>query len=558
MTVATGIISALLAPLLEAVGFLEWDIQWTNSGGSAFALNLYKCNLAAFAFFFMSFVLDGRGPYSRRLSFQAPNNFANQYETDYQLLNQQIHADLHFQQHLAEQHLQDQFQIPQLQHYHEPHYTRNSRMDAFPAYVIFYLMLSSFLGIVIGDLAELEALRLVGARRVLVVDTIKPFAAAFLGHFLLDEIIHPSAVIGMAMTVAGVYVVLMATVQTEKDHSPVDTIMTIEQQADEEWEERGEKKENNMLLRRPLSKHNLSSLITESDDDNSFSSEEEVDNFSMLSSTYSEQSGASSNEDFFIDNIPSPSKSSDETGELIVSSALHTDSSIRFSSSPSKSGSITSGSSLLSGSIRSRLSSFASSSSFMSTESECGPPPGYYGSQNQRERRRDRKFRLRKGYCLALLNVLLDAYGSLLTKRYAVNLNTWEIGFVRYGFAGFVLALVSVGLRVRDNMLKHSSSITKNRDWYRLPTMEIQPWITVSLGVVFVTFLCPALTNYALFEIALALAVTLNSTTPLYMLPLMWLVKKEKPTRQGSVGALLACVGVVILCIWGIDAANYA
>ena len=32
MTASTGIIAALSAPLLEAVGFLEWDIHWSKNG----------------------------------------------------------------------------------------------------------------------------------------------------------------------------------------------------------------------------------------------------------------------------------------------------------------------------------------------------------------------------------------------------------------------------------------------------------------------------------------------------------------------------------------------
>ena len=54
MTVGSGVVAALLAPLLEAAGFLEWDIHWKKGGGSAFALNLYKCNLAAIGFLFMT------------------------------------------------------------------------------------------------------------------------------------------------------------------------------------------------------------------------------------------------------------------------------------------------------------------------------------------------------------------------------------------------------------------------------------------------------------------------------------------------------------------------
>ena len=44
------------------------------------------------------------------------------------------------------------------------------------------------LGIVVGDNTWLRALQLLGARRVILVDALKPWLAAILGHFLLDEV----------------------------------------------------------------------------------------------------------------------------------------------------------------------------------------------------------------------------------------------------------------------------------------------------------------------------------------------------------------------------------
>jgi len=314
------------------------------------------------------------------------------------------------------------------------------------------------------------------------------------------------------------------------------------------------------LMLRPLSKHSLDSL--KSSDDISYF---DADDGSSVSSAFSH----GSKEDFFLENIPNEVEDSDQ--EIIDTSSLGNSTASRelfpttkFSATPLMSS-----------------NSFGSESSFITTESECGPPPGYYRNMHNRERKKERNRRLSTGYILALLNVVLDAYGALLVKQHATHLNTWEINLVRYGFAGFILATVSIGLRIRDSIFLstndkrkkfgikptvqipteagHSgqkNTLQSNIPWYRLPNMSIQSWITISLGVVFVTFLCPALSGYALFEIALALAVTLNSTTPLYMLPLMWLVKREKPTRRGAAGAILACFGVVVLCLWGIDAEN--
>ena len=81
--------------------------------------------------------------------------------------------------------------------------------------------------------------------------------------------------------------------------------------------------------------------------------------------------------------------------------------------------------------------------------------------------------------------------------------------------------------------------------------MSYQDWSKVSLGVVFVTFLCPALSNYALFQIALALALTLGSITPVYALILEWaILRNKRPTLRAIIGASLAVAGVAVLSIF--------
>jgi drug/metabolite transporter (DMT)-like permease len=159
-------------------------------------------------------------------------------------------------------------------------------------------------------------------------------------------------------------------------------------------------------------------------------------------------------------------------------------------------------------------------------------------------------------------------------------MTTWEINFIRYGFAGFILLLVSLFLRARDVFCTspdqgyvsvkgsfeakhnlHKRSPTKRYgnlgivesfpSWYRLPNLSWHSWSVVFVGVIFVSFLCPALQGYALFRLAFSLAITLNSVTPLYAIPLMWLFKNQKPSKRGCIGALIAVTGVMVLCIWG-------
>merc|ERR1712232_1093202 len=111
------------------------------------------------------------------------------------------------------------------------------------------------------------------------------------------------------------------------------------------------------LMLRPLSKHSLDSL--KSSDDISYF---DADDGSSVSSAFSH----GSKEDFFLENIPNEVEDSDQ--EIIDTSSLGNSTASRelfpttkFSATPLTSS-----------------NSFGSESSFITTESECGPPPGYY------------------------------------------------------------------------------------------------------------------------------------------------------------------------------------
>ena len=89
--------------------------------------------------------------------------------------------------------------------------------------------------------------------------------------------------------------------------------------------------------------------------------------------------------------------------------------------------------------------------------------------------------------------------------------------------------------------------------------MSKSAWAYVSLGVLFVTFFTPALSNYALFQITLALALTLGSVSPLYALPLTYIMQKKDDTKKkrpppslkAYIGSILAIGGIIILAFFG-------
>jgi len=379
----SGIFAALSGPLAMTIGFYLWENQWK---GSAYALNLYKCTTASVGFIFLSILT--------------------------RLLNDE----------------------------------KLFSSDIFTTRKVGYLFLSSTIGIVIGDVLWLEGLQRIGARRVIVVDTLKPFLAALLAFlFLGEKFVNLGASLGgMGITVLGVAMVSF----------------------DKEREEEGEEE------------------LPHNDDTNTL---------------------PNNNHDTIQPNANQTKSSSTKSIQI--------------------------------------------------------------------------------GYIFSFANVVLDTFGSLLTKVYGIGMTTWEIGLLRFGFAGGIMLCVTLILIAMEYFdLLHGW--TQNKDatkieqddshddaflddtranqefnttlpvqtsspWYRLPKMPPQNWLYVSLGVFFVTFLFPALTNYALFQIALALVLTLTSIGPLYALPLSWMITKERPSWKGVVGATLAVVGIVVFGVYG-------
>ncbi|KAL7517973.1 hypothetical protein ACHAWX_002842 [Stephanocyclus meneghinianus] len=403
-----GVIAALLGPLFMSLGFFIWDLRWTSSHGSAFALNMYKCNVASVWFAIMAGI---RG------------------------------------------------------------FSQSEFSGVFTVTSVGFLTLSSTLGIIIGDVLWLEALRLLGAKHVIVADSLKPFAAAILGRYVLGEALHPASWGGMALTVIGVGTVA--------------------------WEGH-----NNM-----------------SDDD-------------------------------VTKNDKNPSIS-DENAQTVCDShnrnGMH--------SSENQQPQLT-------------LDELLSNSENQIHKSD----------QKQRNLKE-----YHRGYVCAVMNVLADASGSLWTKKYGVGMTTWSINLVRFGFAGIVLFLVSIIMRLRrwclalDNVIEtqdagvsdatvhvnsadntvHSSQQTapstdgSDPKWFELPSLTRHGWLQITIGVAFVTFLCPALEKFALMQVALGLSVSLGSVGPLYGVLMDWSFKGRKPTIIVLIGVVLAIGGVIILCAFG-------
>lgn len=327
-------------------------------------------------------------------------------------------------------------------------------LSVFTARNVGFLMLSSTIGILIGDLAWLEGLRILGVRKVIVMDCLKPFLAAFFGRVFLGEELSFPAYIGLGLTMGGV---TMVGLEKDSAHDDDETATVADP---------------------PCSRDNVDTMMLEN---------ENTVELNVL-----------------IDENPSTLQAeSDPT--------LH------------------------------RTTSYA---------------------EQRKQGGRQSTGILLYGLVNGILNVLLHTFGALLTKKFGVGMTTWEINMIRFGFSGVTMSLLSLILvlynQSRVAFEKQGPTESGNQastvpSWYQLPTaMSASSWIHVSLGVVCVSFLFPALINYAMFQIPLALLLTLESIGPLYSLPLSWLLQRERPTFKACIGAVLAVSGIVILSFKGV------
>mmetsp|Transcript_18869 Transcript_18869/g.24277 ORF Transcript_18869/g.24277 Transcript_18869/m.24277 type:complete len:405 (+) Transcript_18869:113-1327(+) len=400
MTFALGVTSALVAPFSMVVGFLIWDNHWT---GSAFSLNMYKCNLAALGFAIVVWLSSS----SPRIT----NSYGN-----HDLLHDNKNDD--------------------------------DESPVFTSEKVGFLMLSSAVGILLGDWAWLEGMRIVGARKVIAMDSMKPFFAALVGNIFLGESLPLAGFVGLILTVVGVALVGL---EQENNHSS-----------------------------------------------------------KTSSSTNSSQEEAETGQSTI-----------DETTSLL----------------DTKEGEKT-----------------ATAAEFHRSESYA----------YQRKHRLQSSGEICYGLVIAFLNVVFHTFGALITKKYGDRMTTWEICLIRFGFASIFMTSMSLFLWFKDNMAflfttkpdKQNSDTSNIQSepiqWYSLPSAKPFSWLTVSVGVAFVSFLQPALTNYALFQISLALLLTLESIGPLYSLPLAFVMQHEIPTFQATVGAISAVTGIVILSFKGV------
>ena len=450
MAFELGVAAALAAPLVMTVGFILWEHHWCGRG-SAFALNLFKCCLATVAFALVV--------------------LATHYTDDSNDDN-----------------------------------NNNKLFANWKAQPVGYLLLSSTIGILIGDWTWLQGLKLLGAKRVILMDSFKPFLAAFLGWIILKEKLRLSALSGICLTVVGVLLV--------------------------SWEETASEEE-----KQAAKAGGANNNITQREQEDAFTESNAVNEVTAPLSEFAEM------------NIEKDPSAADPTRRVKNEAELLPDS--------------------LSACTNTKEEASLSSTENENTQQQYNKLTWY-------------------GYAMSILNVGLDTYGALLIKEHGKDLSVWEINLIRFGFAAIVMLFVSLSLHAwswwrqrcrsscseevknapksevvvdtnndetaqgdKDNNKQDIQSKQSSVAWYSLPKLPLSSWCHIVGGVLLVTFLTPTLSNYAIFQIALALALTLGSVGPLYALALGYCLQGHKLTLRGVLGAMLAVAGIVVLAFRG-------
>lgn len=139
------------------------------------------------------------------------------------------------------------------------------------------------------------------------------------------------------------------------------------------------------------------------------------------------------------------------------------------------------------------------------------------------------------GLGFALLAALCQSSGQLLTRSASADLSAMELSIVR-------LAAGVVGIMVQLVILRKIAAVAT-------PFRHSHPAITLLIATFLGTYCGVWLMNYGLQNLPVGVASTLNSTSPIFILPLSALVLGEKVSPRAIFGAIVAVAGIAVLAL---------
>jgi len=146
--------------------------------------------------------------------------------------------------------------------------------------------------------------------------------------------------------------------------------------------------------------------------------------------------------------------------------------------------------------------------------------------------------RRRVGLLFGLVSAMGQGFGVVLSKKgmyYGVTtaMNPVSAALIRMLFAGvFVWACVAIAGKLPEARKTMRDSVGMK---YTAAGAVIGPFLGMTLSMV------------AVADAAAGVAQTLMSLMPVFIIPLVWVVYRERTNNRGIIGALVAVIGVAIL-----------
>jgi len=142
-----------------------------------------------------------------------------------------------------------------------------------------------------------------------------------------------------------------------------------------------------------------------------------------------------------------------------------------------------------------------------------------------------------RGIILGLISILLMSFSVILTKKGLAEVSTLYATFIRM-FSG-TMGMLLVGITTR----RLGSWVTPFRDTRLMLKFALSVCV-ITLGGFWLAIVAFKYTT-------VAVANSLISTEPIFVLPVAAFLLKEKVTFQAVIGAVVATVGVIVLCTSG-------
>lgn len=318
---------------------------------------------------------------------------------------------------------------------------------------VWFLFLSALLGITVGDNCWLIALKAIGTRRVILVDAIKPFVAALLAWPIFGEVVSYHTVLGMIVCMTGIVFVSL-----ERGGAGRAAVIAAEERCKSKAasETRPPSKPRScmravagFLKRSPCEtcayvrqQPSIDSCIAASNATTKERSDGHIEDIgcedNVTSSECDDNSGRWPSE---VVRSSSPSSAAPNGGAVVEMTQRHNATSPETESGGSNGHDGADDVNI--GTTENVVDTGSNSSAIGRVRDGNCPESGTSTPRCALKCHCTKEFAV--GYSWATANVLLDVGAAMLTKYFGTQMNTWEIGALRFGSAAITMVLVRCG-----------------------------------------------------------------------------------------------------------------